>query len=155
MNEIKRLAFIVCGTACVALGVVGIFLPLLPTTPFLLLAAFCYARSSMTFYTWLITNRWCGEYIRNYREGRGISRRHKVVTITLLWLTIGYTAGFVVSLNWVKLILFGIACAVTLHLTRLKTFSTPPPASSPTEGKDTPNETVVLQEPLRNEKVTP
>ncbi|MFO7536232.1 MAG: YbaN family protein [Kiritimatiellia bacterium] len=122
MNSINRIALTSLGTACVATGVVGMFLPLLPTTPFLLLAAFCYARSSKKFYVCLTTNRWCGEYIRNYREGRGISRRHKVATLALLWLTIGYTAIIAISLWWVKLVLFGIAGAVTLHVTRIKTF---------------------------------
>ena len=119
MNRIKEIALISGGTACVALGVVGIFLPALPTTPFLLLAAFCYARSSKRFYNWLITNRWCGAYIRNYREGRGISRRHTVLTIALLWSTIGFTAGFAVALWWVKLILLGIALCVTAHVLKM------------------------------------
>jgi hypothetical protein len=123
MNNIKRIALIACGTLCVALGVLGIFLPLLPTTPFLLLAAVCYARSSRRFYHWLLTNRWCGAYIRHYREGRGIPRRQKVLTLLLLWLTIGSTAGFAVSLWWVRGILVGIAVGVTIHLLRIKTIT--------------------------------
>ena len=121
MKDLTRILLIVIGTLFVALGVLGVFLPVLPTTPFLLLAAICYARSSKRFYNWLMTNRWCGEYIRNYREGRGITLRHKILTISLLWLTIGYAAWFVVSLWWVKLILFGIAAGVTLHLVKIKT----------------------------------
>jgi len=119
MNRIKKTALIGGGTACVALGVVGIFLPVIPTIPFLLLAAFCYARSSKRFYDWLITNRWCGAYIRNYREGRGISRQHTVLTIALLWSTIGYTAGFAVALWWVRLIFLGIALSVTAHVLKI------------------------------------
>ncbi len=72
MNRIIRTLLIVCGTLCVGLAVVGIFVPILPTTPFLLLAAVCYARSSQRFLAWLLTNRWFGSYIKNYREGRGI-----------------------------------------------------------------------------------
>ena len=68
-----------------------------------------------------MTNRWCGEYIRNYREGRGIPLKQKVLAVLLLWLTIGYAAWFVVSLWWVKLILFGIAVGVTIHLIRTRT----------------------------------
>jgi uncharacterized membrane protein YbaN (DUF454 family) len=105
------------------------FLPILPTTPFLLLAAVCYARSSKRFYDGLLTNRWCGEYIRNYREGRGIPRQQKAVTITLLWLTIGATAGLAVSLWWMRLFLIGIAVGVTIHLLRIKTFTPTPPIS--------------------------
>jgi hypothetical protein len=88
----------------------------------LLLAAFCYARSSNRFHHWLITNRWFGEYIRNYREGRGLPLKQKVLTILLLWLTIGYAAWFVVPPWWAKVILLGIAAGVTLHLIRTKTF---------------------------------
>jgi uncharacterized membrane protein YbaN (DUF454 family) len=117
-----RILLIASGTFFVALGVLGVFLPVLPTTPFLLLAAVCYARSSERFYSWLLNNRWCGEYIRNYREGRGIPLKQKVFAIMLLWLTIGYAALFVVSLWWIKLILVAIAVGVTVHLVRIKTY---------------------------------
>ena len=129
MNGLIRILLIASGTFFVALGVLGLFLPVLPTTPFLLLAAVCYARSSERFYHWLLTNRWCGEYIRNYREGRGMPLKQKVLAISLLWLTIGYAAWFVVSLWWVQLILFGIAVGVTIHLIRIKTFK--PEAQNP------------------------
>ncbi len=122
MREVVRILLIAGGTFFVALGIVGVFLPVLPTTPFLLLAAICYARSSERFYYWLLTNRWCGEYIRNYREGRGIPLKQKVLTIVLLWLTIGYATLFVVSLWWIKLVLLGIAAGVTVHLVRIKTY---------------------------------
>jgi uncharacterized protein len=121
MKDGRRILLIVCGTLCVALGVLGMFLPILPTTPFLLLAAFCYGRSSQRAYRWLMSNRWFGEYIRNYRDGRGIPLKQKILTITLLWLTIGYTVLFVVSHWWVKLILLAIAGGVTVHLTRART----------------------------------
>ena len=83
MKRLTRVLLIAGGNLCVALAVLGLFLPVLPTTPFLLLAAVCYARSSERFYHWLVTNRWFGAYIRNYREGRGIplwqSDRHLAV----------------------------------------------------------------------------
>lgn len=130
MRGLKRILLTICGTLAVALGVLGMLVPLLPTTPFLLLAAICYARGSERFYNWLLNNRWCGEYIRNYREGRGILLKQKVLTLLLLWLTIGYTAGFVVPLWWVRLLLFIIAVGVTLHLVRVKTFR--PEVKNPT-----------------------
>ena len=117
-----RALLIILGTLCVALGVLGMFLPVLPTTPFLLLATTCYARSSERFYHWLMTNRWCGEYIRNYREGRGIPLKQKAVSILLLWLTIGSTAWLAISQWWVRCILLGIAVGVTIHLVKLKTY---------------------------------
>ncbi|MBM3319931.1 MAG: YbaN family protein [Candidatus Eisenbacteria bacterium] len=122
MNDIERTLLIVCGTLCVAMGVIGMFLPILPTTPFLLLASACYARSSKRFYQWLLTNRCFGEYIRNYREGRGIPLRQKILTLILLWLTIGYALLFVVSFGWITLVLLGIAGGVTVHLVKTRTF---------------------------------
>lgn len=110
------------GTLCVVLGALGLFLPVLPTTPFLLLAAISYARSSKRFYHWLTTSRWYGEYIRNYREGRGMPFKQKVITISVLWLTIGSTAWLAISEWWVRLILFGIAVGVTIHLVKIKTY---------------------------------
>ena len=124
LKELLRILLVTCGTLCVALGIFGMFLPVLPTTPFLLLASICYSRSSKRFYNWLITNRWCGKYIRNYREGRGIPLKQKIFTVSLLWLTIGYTARFVISLWWVRLILLAIAIGVTIHLIMIKTLKT-------------------------------
>jgi uncharacterized membrane protein YbaN (DUF454 family) len=121
-DGLKRNLLIVIGTVSVVLGMIGVFLPVLPTTPFLLLAAVCYARSSGRFYHWLLTNRWCGEYVRNYREGRGIPLKQKIITATLLWLTIIYSVWFVVSQSWIKVILLGIAVAVTIHLIKIRTF---------------------------------
>lgn len=122
MNEIARMLLVVAGTLSVVLGVAGMFLPLLPTTPFLLLAAFCYGRSSERFYQMLLDNRWCGAYIRNCREGRGITLRQKAVAISVLWVSIGNTMWFVGSAMWVKLLLACLASVITLFLVRLKTY---------------------------------
>lgn len=139
MRKPLRILLVISGSLSVALGVVGMFLPVLPTTPFLLLAAICYARSSERFYRWLLGNRWCGEYIRNYREGRGIPLKQKVLAILLLWLTIGTTACFAVSRWWVRLILLVIAAGVTIHLGRIKTQKSAKEHSSMIlRGKDLP-----------------
>lgn len=123
IQRFNKTFLIILGTLCAGLGVLGIFLPVLPTTPFLLLAAICYSRSSKRFYYWLMNNRWCGEYIRNYREGRGIPLKQKMLMILILWLTIGSTAWLAVTLWWVRLILFAIAIGVTIHLLWLKTYN--------------------------------
>jgi uncharacterized membrane protein YbaN (DUF454 family) len=112
---------VIGGTICVGLDILGIFLPILPTTPFLLLAAFCYGRGSVSFYNWLVYHTWIGAYIRNYREGRGISVRQKVLTIALLWLTIGFTMWFGVPIWWLKIVLGMMALAVTTHVIMIKT----------------------------------
>ncbi len=127
VKPFMRNILIACGTLCVALGVIGIFLPILPTTPFLLLAAACYARSSARFYSWLVTNRWCGEYIRNYREGRGILLTHKVLAVALLWLTIGMAVYGMATLWWMRLVLLAVAAAVTAHILMIKTCATASP----------------------------
>jgi uncharacterized membrane protein YbaN (DUF454 family) len=121
MNRIAKVLLIVSGTFFVALGVLGIFVPVLPTTPFLLVAAFCYARSSERFLHWLLTNRWFGAYIKNYREGRGISLREKLLTIVALWLSVSFSALYVVESWWGKLLLVAVAVGVTVHLLRIKT----------------------------------
>lgn len=121
MNRMIKGLWIAGGSLSVALGVIGIFFPVLPTTPFLLLAAFCYARSSRRFYDWLLNNRWFGAYIRNYREGRGIPLTEKILAISSLWLTICFSILFVVRVMWVKLLLLAIAVGVTIHLVCIKT----------------------------------
>ena len=120
-TSLKQALLITAGTICVVLAIFGIVLPVLPTTPFLLLAAICYERSSPRFHSWLLTNRWFGSYIKNYREGKGIPLRQKVITLAILWATI--VAGIVFAqLNWwISLLLLGIAVGVTIHLARIKT----------------------------------
>ncbi len=119
--DIRKALLIFAGTLCVGLGVLGMFLPLLPTTVFLLLAAYCYSRSSERFHNWLLTNRWCGSYIKNYKSGKGISIRQKVSTIATLWLSIGFSMWLVGGF-WIDLLLIAIALGVTIHLVMLKTF---------------------------------
>lgn len=121
MSRIVKILLFIAGTLSIVFAVIGMFLPLLPTTPFLLLAAYCYARSSQRFYGWLLSNRYFGTYIKNYREGRGITLQHKVISIALLWLTIGYTTLFVVEPWWGKALLVCVVIGVTFHLARMKT----------------------------------
>ena len=116
-----RILLLVLGTISVVAGVVGIILPLVPTTPFLLLAAWCFARSSERFYRLLLSNRWLGPYIRNYRDGRGMSLRAKISTLVLLWIAIIIGAGFVAPVLWLRLVMVGIAMGVTTFLLRLPT----------------------------------
>lgn len=121
MRTLTRNLLIVGGTISVVLALVGIVVPLLPTTPFLLLAAACYARSSDRFHRWLLSNRLFGSYIRNYREGRGMPAREKAVTLVLLWLTILVTAILFLEVWWGRLILLAVAAVVTSHILRIKT----------------------------------
>ena len=114
-DELKRYLLIALGTICLVIGIIGIFTPILPTTPFLLLAAACYANSSARFHRWLMNNRIFGSYIRNYTEGRGIPVKVKLLTIALLWATIGISIWAVDNLV-VTIVLLVVAVGVTLHI---------------------------------------
>jgi hypothetical protein len=120
--DIRKALLIFVGTLFVALGVLGMFLPLLPTTVFLLMAAYCYSHSSERFHTWLLNNRLCGTYIRNYQSGKGISVRQKVSTIAILWASIGFSLWIIGGGFWLALLLGGIAVGVSIHIIWLKTF---------------------------------
>lgn len=120
-NKLIRGILIIAGTFFVIIGIIGIFLPILPTTPFLLLAAWCYARSSIRFYNWLITNKWFGNYIKNYREGKGVPLKVKVLTISFLWITILFSAIFIVFNLFIRFILILIAICVTIHILSIRT----------------------------------
>lgn len=119
--DIRKAVLIFTGTVCVGLGVLGMFLPLLPTTVFLLMAAYCYSRSSERFHNWLLRNRLLGSYIKNYKSGQGISMRQKVSTITILWASIGFSIWILGGGFWSTLILGAVAVGVTIHIVLLKT----------------------------------
>ena len=108
--------YIVIGTLSLSLGVIGIFVPLLPTTPFLLLAAALYFRSSPVLYERLLNHRYLGTYIRNFREYRAIPLRAKVISITLLWATLSYCAFGIAESTWLRLLFGAIAIGVTWHI---------------------------------------
>lgn len=125
-TRLWKLVLVACGSLAVALGVVGIFVPLMPTTVFLLLAAACYARSSERFYMKLVNSRWLGGYIRSSREGRGMSHRQKASTLALLWVGIGASAIWSVDAWWLRVLLVLIALAVTVHVARIKVAAADP-----------------------------
>jgi uncharacterized protein len=113
---------LVAGTLSLGLGTIGLFLPILPTTPFLLLSAACYMRSSKRMHKWLLGNRWFGEYIRNYQEGKGIPLKTKLIAISVLWAAILYSAFFVIDeILLAQIALLLVALGVSMHLIRLPT----------------------------------
>ncbi len=125
MKQLRRGLLIAAGLACVAAGIAGIFLPLLPTTPFLLLAAACFVRSSETLYAWLMNHRWFGSYLRDWREHRAIPVRAKVVTLLLLWPSIAWAAIVVVNHWALRGLLLVIALTVTTVVLRVRTLDRP------------------------------
>lgn len=116
-----KILFKIIGLLSLALGILGIFLPLLPTTPFLLLSATLFAKSSDKLYHWLMNHKYMGPYIRNFREHKSIPLTAKIISVGLIWITISYSALFVVPLLWVKILLFAIALGVTIHILSYKT----------------------------------
>jgi uncharacterized membrane protein YbaN (DUF454 family)/ubiquinone/menaquinone biosynthesis C-methylase UbiE len=110
----------VAGTISTAIGILGIFVPILPTTPFLLLAAACYIRSSERFYRWLLNNRIFGVYISNYIEGKGMILRVKLFTIFLLWVSIGIAIWIGTQNLVIRIVLALVAAGVTLHIISIK-----------------------------------
>ena len=118
-----RYVLVFLGGLFLVLGIVGVFLPLLPTTPFLLLAAALFFRSSPRAYRWLLGHRHLGHYIRNFREPRCIPLRAKVVAISLLWLT-SLHCFFLVLDHWaLRGLMLVVAVGVTLYLLSFKTAS--------------------------------
>lgn len=111
-----KIVLIILGLVSLTLGIIGIFLPLLPTTPLLLLAAWCFVRSSERLYRWLVSNRYFGEYIRNFRENRAIPLHAKVVAVSMVWLTIGYCVVVILDKWLLRIMLLAVAVAVTWHI---------------------------------------
>ncbi len=111
---------IAAGFLSLSLGLLGIFLPVLPTTPFLLLSAACFAKSSQKFYDWLLNNKWLGNYIKDYKSGLGVSRKVKIIVISTLWITILISIIFISKLL-IQILLLIIAISVTIHIAKIKT----------------------------------
>jgi len=121
-NRLVRSLFYIVGTITLVLGAVGVVLPILPTTPFLLISLACYLKSSERMTHWMLNNKYFGTYIRNYKEGKGITMKTKLFAISILWITIAFSGIVLVPIFVVQIILFIVATAVTVHLIRLPTY---------------------------------
>ncbi|HIE49647.1 MAG TPA: DUF454 domain-containing protein [Gammaproteobacteria bacterium] len=99
-NPIIRILWVVLGSFFVVIGGIGVVVPGLPTTLFLILAAACYIRSSQRLYDWLINNKTFGPYLRDYREGKGIPKKAKVLAVSMIIIFVSYAVFFgIESLN--------------------------------------------------------
>lgn len=116
----KKYLLIIVGCISLGLGVIGMFLPVLPTTPFLLLTAGCFLRSSKSLYDWLLNHKHLGGYIKDFIEHKAISKRIKITIITTLWATI-LLSVMIVEIIWVKILLILIAIGVSVHILHFKT----------------------------------
>ena len=124
-NPLIRWLLISAGLIFVGIGTVGMFLPLLPTTIFFILAAWCFARSSEKFYHWLHYNRWFGKFFRNYRRGHGMTLKSKISSLLLLWLGISLSAVYATDALYVRILLLLIALGVSWHIISLRTAKEP------------------------------
>lgn len=113
-----RALLIGLGWTCIVVGVIGIFLPVLPTTPFLLLASACFVRSSPRFHQWLITHKYFGRYLAYYLDGKGIPRKAKVGIIVLLWVTMTPSALLIVPWPWLSVCMLLGALAGSIYIAR-------------------------------------
>lgn len=119
-----KVLFNILGTLALILAVLGIFLPLLPTTPFLLLASACYLRGSDRLHGLLMRNRVLGPYIANMQNGRGIPLRAKISALIFLWVSLAFSAWFI-PYAWMRVFLLIPGVAVTAYLIRIKTLPSP------------------------------
>lgn len=118
----KNRIFIILGWLSFGVGVLGIFLPILPTTPFLLLAAFLFSKGSGKPYNWLVNHKFFGEYIRNFQETKTIPLGTKISSISTLWIVMLGSVFFVVNGRWyLQLLLILVSIAVTIHILSFKT----------------------------------
>lgn len=122
MHSIKKCVYIIVGSLSLILGIVGVFIPVLPTTPFLLLASFFYLRSSERMYNWLMNHKIFGAYIYSYLTYKAIQKKTKVGTMIFLWSTLIVSMILVSSLH-IRIFLLAVGVAVTAHLLMLKTLS--------------------------------
>ena len=123
------------GISCV-LGFVGIFVPLLPTTPFLLLSAAFWVRSSPRLYGWLLEHPCFGEYVRNFRENRAIPLRAKIISLTLMWGTMLYCIfALLTAWWWAQAALLAVAIGVTWHILSFATLKKGVPVQEDPEGE--------------------
>lgn len=108
--------YVLLGSLSLALGLLGIFLPLLPTTPFLLLTAALWIKGSPRLYQRLLAHKRLGPYIRQFREQRAIPLRAKIVSVSLVWITLGYSAGWLVGNLLLRILLLALATGITVYI---------------------------------------
>ncbi len=121
LPKLYRYFYLISGFLLVAIGVIGIFLPVLPTTIFLILASACFVKSSPKANEWLRNHRILGMYVKNYQDKSGLTVRAKIFNIALLWIMILLSAFYLTDEFYIKIILLLIASGVTIHLLMIKT----------------------------------
>jgi hypothetical protein len=124
ISQFAKYLYLISGFILVAIGVIGIFLPLLPTTIFLILASICFLKSSPKANDWLRNHKILGGYIDNYQNKTGLTRNAKIANIITLWTSILLSAFLLTNELYIRIILLTIAIGVTIHLLMIKTKQT-------------------------------
>ena len=121
-NKFIKTILLICGFLSLFVAILGIFLPLIPTTPLVLLAAYFFSKSSDKIHSWLINNKLFGNYIKNYQAGKGIPLHSKITAIISMWVVLIISGVWATDLLFVRIILFIVGTGVTIHLVRMPTF---------------------------------
>lgn len=119
-GAVMKKLLVAFGIISLSLGIIGIFLPVLPTTPFLLLSAWLFSKSSARWHNWLLQHKRLGTYIRQFQEDKSIPLRIKIISISMLWATISFSAIIAIDPLWLKILLFAIAVGVSIHILSFK-----------------------------------
>lgn len=122
----KKNLLLASGHILLMLGIIGIFIPVLPTTPFLLITAACYLRGSERMYGWLVNHKVFGVFIRQYFEYKAVTKKTKIVALVFLWTGILISAIFFIDLLWVRALVLLIAVGVSVHILMLRTLKNIP-----------------------------
>ncbi|NBI05494.1 YbaN family protein [Senegalia massiliensis] len=117
----KKIILIIIGSLSLMFGTIGIILPVLPTTPFLLLSLACFVKSSDRLYEFILNNKYLAPYVADYMSGKGIPKKAKKKAILLIWLTIGFSVIFVLDKLIFRIMLFTIASIVSIYIWTRKT----------------------------------
>lgn len=123
--SIKRIALLILGHVSLALGLIAIVIPVLPTTPFLLLASYCFYKSSERLHAWLMNHPLLGDKLRDYIEHRSVSRRTKITAIAFLWTSL-LVSMILINIGYIRVIMAIVGSAVTIHLLSLRTLPDQP-----------------------------
>ena len=120
-SRLSRAFWFLAGLAFLSVGMIGVVIPGLPTTPIMILAAACFAKSSQRFYDWIIDNKMFGHHVKNYREGRGIPAKSKRVIIPVLWFFVLFAifVGIPDSLPYAKVATLALALIGTVFILRV------------------------------------
>lgn len=117
----KKIILLIIGVITMSLGFVGIFLPVFPTTPFLLVALACFVNSSAKMHRFILENKYLGPYVKDYTSGNGIPMKAKWRAVSLIWITIGFSAIFVLDKWSLRILILSIATLVSIYIFTRKT----------------------------------